>query len=153
MRNCAWYFLISTGLVACAQVPSRPSNTNSPDSVVPEIAMQFSACNLDALMENYSANIEFVSPSTPKPLVGQSEARHYFSGACQGQFRPVMRVETQRVRMLSKDSAVVTGAYSFGRTDRPDDNPWSAFFVVTLKQVDGRWLINTQATFPIPASP
>jgi uncharacterized protein (TIGR02246 family) len=150
MRNRVCCFLISTALVACAQIPARTSNSSSPDSVVPEIAKQFSACNLDALMENYSANIEFVSPSTPKPLVGRSEARNYFSGACQGQFRPVMRVETQRVRVLSNEAAVVTGTYSFGRTDRPNEKPWPAYFVITLKQADGRWLIDTQATFPIP---
>lgn len=150
MHNRVWYYLISTALVACAQIPARPSDTKLPDSVVPEIARQFSACNLDALMENYSADIEFVSPSTPKPLVGRPEARNYFSGACQGPFRPIMRVETQRVRVLSDGSAVVTGTYSFGRTDRPGDKPWPAFFVITLRQADGRWLISTQATFPIP---
>ena len=64
--------------------------------------------------------------------------------------RPVMRVEAQRVQMLSSESAVITGTYSFGRTDRPRDKPWSAFFVITLRQGGGRWLINTQATFPIP---
>ena len=61
-----------------------------------------------------------------------------------------MRVEAQHVRMLSAESAVVTGTYSFGRTDRPNDKPWPAFFVITLNQHGGRWLINTQATFPIP---
>jgi hypothetical protein len=150
MRNQIWHSLVAVALVACAQGPARPSSTNSPDSVVPEIARQFSACNLDGLMENYSANVEFVSPSTPEPLVGHSKARAYFSGACQGQFRPVMVVENQRVKLLSIESAVVTGTYSFGRTDRPDEKPWPAFFVITLKQVDGRWLIHTQATFPIP---
>jgi hypothetical protein len=143
-------FVFSSALVGCAQISERPSNTNSADSVVPEIAKQFSACNLDALMENYSVNVEFVSPSTPKPLVGHSETRGYFSVACQGQVRPIMRVESQRVRALSTESAVVTGTYSFGRTDRLNDKPWPALFVITLKQTGGRWLINTQATFPIP---
>ena len=150
MLNRVLFFVLSTALVGCAQVATRSSSMNSPDAVVPEIAMQFSACNLDALMENYADGIEFVSPSTPKPIVGRSEARTYFSGACQGQLRPIMHVETQRVRVLSAESAVVTGSYSFGRTDRPNDKPWPAFFVITLKKTDGRWLINTQATFAIP---
>ena len=148
MRNTVWSFALSAALAGCSQAPTRSSN--SPESVVPEIARKFSACNLDALMESYSVNVEFVSPNTPKPLVGHSEARSYFSAACQRQVRPIMRLEAQRVRMLSGESAVVTGTYTFGRTDRPNDKPWPAFFVVTLKQADGRWLINTQATFPIP---
>lgn len=117
---------------------------------MPEIARQFSDCKLDALVQNYSSSVEFVSPSTPEPLVGHAAIRHYFSGACAGQSRPVMRVRAQRVHMLSEGSAVITGSYSFGRTDRPNEQPWPAFFVITLKRELGRWLIHTQATFPIP---
>jgi hypothetical protein len=61
-----------------------------------------------------------------------------------------MKVEEQRVRRLGSQAAVVTGTYSFGRTDRPQDKPWPAFFVITLTKFNGQWLIETQATFPIP---
>ena len=150
MRNSVWLFVFSTAIIGCAEVSTRPASSTSADSVVPEIANQFSACNLDALLANYSTTIEYVSPSTPKPLVGRSELREHFSGACRGEVRAVMQVEAQRVRMLSSGSAVITGIYSFGRTDRPSDKPWPAFFVITLQQSEGRWLVNTQATFPIP---
>ena len=52
--------------------------------------------------------------------------------------------------MLSPESAVITGSYSFGRTDHPNEKPWPAYFVITLNRELGRWLIKTQATFPIP---
>jgi uncharacterized protein (TIGR02246 family) len=131
-------------------VPRFPLPGEFADSIVPEIAKQFGACNLDALLANYSVNAEFVSPSTPKPLVGRSELAEHFAGACRGEARAVMKVEAQRVRMLSPESAVITGTYSFGRTDRPNDKPWPAFFVITAQQSEGKWLVNTQATFPIP---
>ncbi len=150
MRNRVCMLVLSASLTGCAAVSTGSVATPVPEAVVPEIAKQFSACNLDALVENYSSSVEFVSPSTPQPLVGHSAIRHYFAGACTGQSRPVMRVETQRVQMLSAESAVISGSYSFGRTDRPNERPWSAFFVISLKRELGRWLIKTQATFPIP---
>jgi len=150
VRNRVCLLVLSASLTGCAAVSTGSVATPVPEAVVPEIAKQFSACNLDALVENYSSSIEFVSPSTPKPLVGHPAIRQYFAGACTGQFRPVMRVEVQRVHMLSPESAVITGSYSFGRTDRPSEKPWPAFFVITLKRELGRWLINTQATFPVP---
>ena len=150
MRKRVWLFALSAALIGCAEVSTRPANSNSADFVVPEIAKQFSACNLDALLVNYSTTIEYVSPSTPKPIVGRSELREHFSGACRGQIRAVMQVEAQRVRMLSPESAVITGTYSFGRTDRPSESPWRAFFVITLQQSEGRWLVTTQATFSGP---
>jgi len=150
VRNRICLLVLSASLTGCAAVSTGSVATPVPEAVVPEIAKQFSACNLDALVENYSSSIEFVSPSSPKPLVGHPAIRQYFAGACTGQFRPVMRVEVQRVHMLSPESAVITGSYSFGRTDRPSEKPWPAFFVITLKRELGRWLINTQATFPVP---
>ena len=150
LRNGAWLPVFSAALIGCAQVSAPPASTRSAEAIVPEIAKQFGACNLDALLANYSINAEFVSPSTPKPLVGRSELAEHFAGACRGDVRAVMKVEAQRVRMLSPDSVVITGTYSFGRTDRPEDKPKPAFFVITAQQSDGRWLVNTQATFPIP---
>ncbi len=152
MRNIACMFVLLAAVVGCAEVPRHPIFAIPLESVVSEVAQQFSACNLDALMENYSPTVEFVSPSTPKPIVGRPMLKDHFSGACQAQVRPVMLVEAQRVQLLSSESAVVTGTYSFGRTDRPTDKPWSASFVITLKQSGARWLIITQATFPIPQS-
>jgi hypothetical protein len=61
-----------------------------------------------------------------------------------------MKVENQRVKVLSATSVVITGTYSFGRTDRPNDKPWPAFFVITATAEGSEWLINSQATFPIP---
>ena len=150
MRNRVWLSVLSIALIGCAEVSTRLANAAAAESVVPEIAKQFSACNLDALLANYSSAIEFVSPSTPKPLVGRSELREHLAGACRGQVRAVMQIDTQRVRMLSPESAVITGTYSFGRSDRPFEKPWPAFFVITVQQSEGRWLVNTQATFSIP---
>lgn len=118
--------------------------------MVPAIAQEFSACNLDSLMTSYAPAIEFVSPSTPKPLIGLQAVRDHFAGACMANFRPVMKVEAQRARLLSSESAVVTGTYTIGRTDRPSEKPWPVFFVVTLQRIEGRWLVSTQATVPIP---
>jgi hypothetical protein len=61
-----------------------------------------------------------------------------------------MKVEVQRVRMLSSESAVVTGTYTIGRTDRPNEKPWPAFFVVAIQGIEGRWLVTTQASIPVP---
>lgn len=152
MRVEIWVPLVTTALVGCAGISPYPVSAVTPEAVVPEIARQFSACNLDALMANYSTTIEYVSPSTPEPILGRPALREHFSGACRGQVRAIMQVDAQRVRTLSPQSAVVTGTYSFGRTDRPNDKPWAAHFVITLRQVEGRWLVDTQATFPISRS-
>ena len=101
-------------------------------------------------MTAYAPSIEFVSPSTPKPIVGREAVRAHLAGACAATFRPVMRVEVQRVRMLSPESAVITGTYTIGRSDRPNDKPWPAFFVVTAQSIEGRWLATTQASIPVP---
>ena len=150
MRNSSASVLFAAALQGCAQPPLQPASTAALEAVVPTIASQFSACNLDSLMTSYASSIEFVSPSTPKPLLGLQAVRDHFAGACAASFRPVMKVEAQRVRMLSSESAVVTGTYTIGRTDRPSEKPWAAFFVVTLQRIEGRWLVNTQATVPIP---
>jgi hypothetical protein len=100
-----------------------------PDQVVPRIAAQFSTCNIDELLANYLPEVEFVSPGTPRPLFGIAAIRSYFQEACPGSSLPVMQVEVQRVRLLSREAAVVTGSYSFGRSDKPDTKPWPAFFV------------------------
>jgi ketosteroid isomerase-like protein len=146
IRLCA----LTVASAGCAQLPLSNPIADSPESVVPAIAAHFSACNLDTLVAHYAPTIEFTSPSTLKPLVGRAEVGKHFSGACTHAVRPIMKVETQRVRMLSATSAVVTGTYSFGRTDQPAAKPWPAFFVITLVLTEGRWLINTQATFPVP---
>jgi hypothetical protein len=61
-----------------------------------------------------------------------------------------MKVENQKVRSLSPGAVVITGTYSFGRTDRSNDKPWPAFFVITAVSEGSDWVINSQATFPIP---
>jgi hypothetical protein len=137
-------------LSACGAVPMPQSKQAVPEAIVPGIARTFSSCEMNALVSHYSPAIEFVSPSTTKPLVGHAAIRTYFEGACKGSVRPIMKVDEQRVRLLGSEAAVVTGTYSFGRTDRPQEKPWPAFFVITLAKFNGQWLIETQATFPIP---
>ena len=151
MRGIAALVFFATTLTGCVQASLEHASQTALEAVVPAIASQFSACNLDSLMTSYAPNIEFVSPSTPKPLVGLQAVRDHFAGACMASFRPVMKVEVQRVRILSSESAVVTGTYTIGRTDRPSEKPWPAFFVVTVQRIEGRWLVVTQATVPTPA--
>ena len=144
--------LATAMLSGCVHAPVQQPAPAVIESVVPDIAARFSACNIDSLVASYSSNSEFVSPSTPTPIVGRAALRDHFAGACSGSVRPIMKVENQRVRLLSSDAAVVTGTYSFGRSDRPDAKPWPALFVITLARTDGRWLVSTQATFAVPGS-
>ena len=150
MRMLAAGIVLSTALCGCANTPMTAPVGEGPDQVVPRIAAQFSACDIERLLVNYSPQVEFVSPGTPKPLFGLGAIKGYFQEACPGSSRPVMQVEAQRVQRLSRESAVVTGTYSFGRSDKPAEKPWPAFFVITLKQSEGAWKIASQATFPIP---
>ena len=152
MRAVTILALLASFQFGCAQMPADFGNGKSAEAVVPEIARSFSACELDALLKNYAPNAEFVSPSTPTPLVGQNALREHFAGACNGPVRPIMKVEAQRVRMLSPESAVVTGRYSFGRSDRPGDKPWRAYFVVGLVRASTGWLVVSQETMPMPAA-
>ena len=151
MRTVAILALFASLQFSCTQMPTANGNGKSAEAVVPEIARSFSACELDALLKNYAPNAEFVSPSTPTPLVGQNALREHFAGACSGPVRPIMKVEAQRVRTLSPDSAVVTGTYSFGRSDRPNDKPWRAYFVFGLVRAGTGWLVVSQETMPMPA--
>ncbi|EHR70798.1 uncharacterized protein with a cystatin-like fold [Burkholderiales bacterium JOSHI_001] len=150
MRASPPFYLLAALVAGCAQQTPASRSPGSPEAVVPRIAELFSVCELDALVGRYVPTAEFISPSTPKPLVGREALREYFAGACKGTVRPVMKVESQRVKSLTPGAVVVTGTYSFGRTDRPNDKPWPAFFVITATSEGGDWLINSQATFPIP---
>jgi uncharacterized protein (TIGR02246 family) len=150
MRVLATGIILSTLLSGCANTLLTSAANGGPDQVVPRIAAQFSTCNIDDLLTNYLPDVEFVSPGTPRPLLGTAAIKGYFQEACPGNSLPVMQVEVQRVRLLAREAAVVTGTYSFGRSDKPSEKPWPAFFVITLKQLDGTWKISSQATFPIP---
>lgn len=101
-----------------------------------------------SLMALYSPDVEFISPSTPQPIVGKAALQSHLEGACTGAFLPVMKIQEQRVRSLAPGSMLVTGTYSIGRSDRPAEKPWSAYFVATLSQVAGQWLVVSQATVP-----
>lgn len=149
MRNTFPSIVLGATLAGCAQVQLPAASQPDLEAVVPAIATQFSACNLDTLMASYAPGVEFISPTTPQPVVGLKDLREHLAGACTAGFRPVMAVVSQRVRMLSPGSAVVTGRYTIGRSDRPGDQPWPAFFVVTVQRIDGRWLVTTQGTVPV----
>jgi hypothetical protein len=95
---------------------------------------------------------DFGNGKSAEAVVPEIALREHFAGACNGPVRPIMKVEAQRVRVLSPDSAVVTGTYSFGRTDRPGDKPWRAFFVVALVRGSTGWLVVSQETVPMPAT-
>ena len=129
--------------------PQQPDPA-SLEAVVPAIATRFSACDLDSLMTLYTPSIEFFAPDLEAPVVGLQALRSHLAGACSSNFRPVMKIDGQKVRMLSQDSAVVTGLYAIGRSDRPRDKLWLAYFVVTLQKSNGQWLASTQATVQRP---
>ena len=150
MRMLAAGIVLSTALCGCANTKNTAPVRENPDQVVLRIAAQFSACDIDALLVNYLPEVEFVSPRTPRAIFGRAAIRGYFQEACPGSSQPVMQVEALRVRLLSPEAAVVTGTYSFGRSDKPAEKPWAAFFVITLRQSEGTWKIASQATFPIP---
>lgn len=150
MRHHFRFWRLCIGALSLCHFTGVALAQEKPDAVVPGISDLFSRCELDALVARYSASVEFTSPSTKLPLVGHSELAKYFANACDGKTFPVMRVESQRVTLLSTDAAVVTGTYSFGRSDRPKEKPWPAFFVITTVRSGNSWLIQTQATFAVP---
>lgn len=102
------------------------------------------------MLENYAPSVEFTSPSTRTPITGRAALGEHFSGACQGSIRPIMTVLNQTVHALAPGALLVTGVYTFGRSDRPNDPPWSGSFVITLVSSEGRWVIRSQATFETP---
>lgn len=150
MRSTVALALISLAAQGCSVPGPQPPDPAAPEAVVPAIAARFSACDLDALMTLYTPGIEFFAPDLDAPVVGLQALRAHLGGACSSNFRPVMKIDAQKVRMQSQDSAVVTGTYTIGRSDRPLDKPWLAYFVVTLQQSNGKWLASTQATVPRP---
>ena len=84
-------------LGACGAVPVPPSNQGAPEAMVPGIARTFSACEMDALVSHYSPAIEFVSPSTTKPLVGHVA------------IRKLLRRRLQRLRASDHEGRGATG--------------------------------------------
>ncbi|MCA0176330.1 MAG: nuclear transport factor 2 family protein [Proteobacteria bacterium] len=135
-------------LAACVTTSPGPASADAA-AVLPSLAAAFSACDMPTLMLIYSPAVEFVAPDTPKPITGRPNLQAHLQGACTQSFRPVMKIVEQRVRLLSPTAALVLGTYSIGRSDRPADKPWSAYFVVTLSQVSGRWQVESQATVPL----
>lgn len=131
----------------CASLQSDPSRDQA-EAVLPNLAAAFSACDMRSLMSLYSPGVEFISPSIPQPIVGKAALQSHLEGACTGAVLPVMKIQEQRVRSLAPGSMLVTGTYSIGRSDRPTERPWSAYFVATLSRVAGQWLVVSQATVP-----
>ena len=76
MRVLAASFVLSTALGGCANTKVTVAVGESPDQLVLRIAAQFSACDIEGLLVNYSTEVEFVSPGTPKPLLGLAAPRH-----------------------------------------------------------------------------
>ena len=142
----------STGIAVLAACGTAPPALppSSAESVVRAIAARFSACEMDALLAHYAPDAEFASPNTKTPISGHAALREYFSGACNGAVRPVMRLVHQNIQPLAPGALLVTGVYTFGRTDKPTDEPWSGSFVITLVQSAGQWVIRSQATFETP---
>jgi len=138
-------------LASCTTLTSPAQLKNEPTAVVPEIAARFSRCEIDPLLENYALSAEFSSPNTKTPITGHAALREYFAGACQGSVRPVMKLVSQTVHTLAPGAVLVTGVYTFGRSDRPSEAPWSGSFVITLVPSEGRWVIRSQATFETPS--
>lgn len=145
MRTRLGLLTMMSGLAACS-VTGPKSAFSDPAAVLPSLAAAFSECDMNALMSIYSPAVEFVAPDTAKPIVGRTSLQTHLQGACVGSVRPVMTVVEQRVRLLSPGAALVTGTYSIGRSDHPADTPWSAYFVATLSQASGQWLVESQTT-------
>jgi uncharacterized protein (TIGR02246 family) len=136
-------------LAACSLAPTS-AEPETVSSVVPALADAFSGCNLDKVASLYSADAEFIAPDTPKPIIGRDAVMKHLAGACTSTYKPIMKVIEQRIYRLGSDGAVVSGTYTFGRTDRANDAPWTASFVITLVRTGGAWLIQSQATFARP---
>jgi ketosteroid isomerase-like protein len=147
LLNCIALATIS--LAACNSIgPGK--DLDSAKNTVTALAAAFSACNLEKVAALYSETAEFLAPDTPRPVIGRGAVTKHLSGACTATYQPIMRVVEQRAYLLGRDGAVVSGTYTIGRTDRPNDAPWSASFVITLVSSSGGWLIQSQATFPGP---
>lgn len=141
---------LSTVLLAACETTAPTANLNGARGMVSALAVAFSACDLDKVASLYAETAEFLAPDTPKPIIGRAAVTKHLSGACTSTYKPMMRVLEQRAYPLGRDGAVVSGSYSIGRTDKPNEAPWSASFVITLAASNGGWLIQSQATFPGP---
>jgi ketosteroid isomerase-like protein len=136
-------------LAACGSI-TPGQNLERARIMVPALAAAFSACEMEKIAPLYSETAEFLAPDTPRPVIGRGAVTKHLSGACTASYKPIMKVLEQRTYPLGKEGAAVTGTYSFGRTDRPNDAPWVASFVITLVSSNGAWQIQSQATFPGP---
>ncbi|MEE4361205.1 MAG: SgcJ/EcaC family oxidoreductase [Pseudomonadales bacterium] len=134
-------------LAACA--PSDPGpDQEAALRVVPTLAAAFGACDPDRVASLYAETAEFLAPDTPGALIGREAIANHLAGACTATYRPIMTVLEQRAHRLGRDGAVITGTYSIGRSDLPDEAPWSAAFVITLAGSADGWRIQTQASIP-----
>jgi len=141
---------ISAVLLVACKTTAPTANIAGARGIVPALAIAFSACDLDKVASLYSDTAEFLAPDTPVPVIGRAAVTQHLSGACTLTYKPVMRVLEQRVYPLGREGAVASGSYSIGRTDKRDEAPWSASFVIALVYSNGTWLIQSQATFPGP---
>lgn len=138
--------LCAAFLAGCSSAAPRPGLQGA-ESTVSALALAFSACDFQRVESLYAPTAEFQAPDTPKPVIGRAAVMKHLAGACTAAYRPVMKVLDQRSYALGPEGAVVSGTYTIGRTDRPNDAPWSASFVITLVNSSGTWLIQSQATF------
>ena len=139
---------ISTMFLAACDTAAPTANLDDARGTVSALSDAFSACDLEKVASLYAVDAEFLAPDTPKPVIGRSAVAKHLSGACTSTYKPIMRVLEQRVYPLGREGVVVSGSYSIGRTDKPNEAPWSASFVIALVRANGRWLIQSQATFP-----
>ncbi len=141
---------LCTILLAACETTAPTAKLDDARGIVSALAVAFSTCDLDKVASLYSETAEFLAPDTPKPVIGRAAVTKHLSGACTSRYKPMMRVLEQRAYLLGRDGAVISGSYSIGRTDKPNEAPWSASFVITLVSSNGGWLIQSQATFPAP---
>ena len=123
-----------------------------PTATITELAAAFSACDIRRTMSLYAPEVEFAAPDLAQPIQGRASLERHLQGACNGAFTPVMTIVEQRATDLAPDAVLVTGTYTIGRSDRPHEKAWASYFVATLQNRAGHWLVRSQASLPLPPS-
>lgn len=145
------FLVVSLGAVALLSAcgTSAPSlQSHGPVATLTALAAAFSACDIHKTMTMYAQDVEFAAPDLPQAIQGKANLERHLKGACSGAFTPVMKVIEHRSTTLAPGAVLVTGTYTIGRSDRPNERPWSSYFVATLSNQSGQWLVQSQASLP-----